>query len=278
MKEQVIDINHLLRTVTEKDNHAYTVEIDKTLFCFRLLTRREYQDIADENKSPLDKELEVCKLCVLYPEKFDFETSPAGVPTKLCESILTHSYLDEDAFNEIKDQFYQRFDDDSRLRLIIHEAFPEHSVEEIQTWDLIKTADYITRSEFVMDYIRDNKVEQEIKPPEEESYDLDKQETYEIPEHKPEEQKEDEDMVIKWKKPKSKKQQLTREKLRELQERYPDIDWAHDSVAMRGIDALKNQYFDDRPIAEIPIDDSEEGQNAIPPALRDRFKVIREVD
>ena len=44
---------------------------------------------------------------------------------------------------------------------------------------------------------------------------------------------------------------------------------------MHGLSALKGQSFDDRPIAEIPTDGSEDGQNAIPLALRDKFKVIK---
>ena len=75
----------------------------------------------------------------------------------------------------------------------------------------------------------------------------------------------------------AKRPKATREKLEQLQRIAPDIDWSAD-LGNLDVDQLskiqKANEFDDRAAALIPTDGSEDGQEAIPLALRDRFKVI----
>lgn len=224
-----------------------------------MLGRADYRQIAAKKTSIFRKEENVCKLCTLYPKDFDFKKAPAGIATSLCQKILSESYLDIEGnpLDRAVDYFRASFDEDKdkKVDTLIHHAFPEFSLKEIASWDVLKTADYMVRSEFLNQI--DEKKTESGQPGKEQK---------EAPE-------------IKFKLPfqpvKDKKATtLTPEMLHVLQERYPDIDWAHDSVMMHGMKAFDVENVDDRAVAERPIDGSEDGQNAIPKALRNRFKVI----
>jgi len=44
-----------------------------------------------ENLTVFDREEEICKCCVVYPENYDFGGSGAGVATLLAEQIMDKS-------------------------------------------------------------------------------------------------------------------------------------------------------------------------------------------
>lgn len=71
----------------------------------------------------------------------------------------------------------------------------------------------------------------------------------------------------------SQKKQLTQAELEDLYRRFPQIDWANDD-GLQGPDSLRHQTCDTRAYSQIPLDSSENGQNALPIPLRKRFKVI----
>ena len=71
---------------------------------------------------------------------------------------------------------------------------------------------------------------------------------------------------------------MTREKLQKLKEIAPNIDWERD-LGNAGFDNLskimQTKNIDTRPMALRDLN-KENGQEALPEALRDRFKVIND--
>lgn len=294
-QQESVDLKRLFEEFSEKYNQVFIESVDDQVFIFRALGRKDFKELV-ETKAVNDcaKEEIVCETCVLYPENYDFENcDEAGLPTELCKIILDHSLLKsseqlQKAIHYFRDKLNE--DLDEQITCVIHEAFPEYSVEEIGNWDVVKTADYMTRAEYILHNLRGVPLTpvQQV-PKEEPSFDDRFQPAPQVnpledrsmdaPKPSAPEKKAVKPKMKKGEKPQQdKKSTLTMEKYRELMAKTPDdvapIDWLHDSVAQNGVSALQGQFFDDRPIAEIPADGSEDGEEAIPLALRNRFKVI----
>lgn len=285
-----VDLKRLFEDFSEKYDQVFMESVEDQVFIFRALGRKDFKDLV-ESKAVNDcaKEEIVCETCTLYPENYDFENcDEAGLPTELCRLILDHSLLkSSDQLQKAIHYFRDKLNDDldEQITCVIHEAFPEYSVEEIGNWDVVKTADYMTRAEYILHNLRGVPIAP-VQPVQKEEENFNdrfqpvktnplEDKSMDTPKKKAVKPKMKAENVPK----KSEKAKLTPEKYRELMSKTPDgvapIDWTHDSVAMHGLSALKGQSFDDRPIAEIPTDGSEDGQNAIPLALRDKFKVIK---
>lgn len=293
-----VDLKQLFEDFSEKYDQVFMESVDDQVFIFKALGRKDFRDLV-ESKVVNDcaKEEIVCQLCTLYPKNYDFENcDEAGLPTELCKLILDHSLLKssdqlQKAIHYFRDKLNESLDE--QITCVVHEAFPEYSIEEIGNWDVVKTADYMTRAEYILHNLRGVPLTpvQEVPSGSVEDEDFDSRfqsvaesqtnplEDASMDAPKPE-RKAVKPKMKKGAKPKQgKKSTLTMDKYRQLMAKTPDdvpaIDWMHDSVAMNGISALQGQSFDDRPIAEIPMDGSEDGENAIPLALRNRFKVIK---
>lgn len=294
--DNTVDLKELFEKFSDEYDQVFMESVDDQIFIFKALGRKDFKDLV-ESKAVNDcaKEEIVCEICTLYPENYDFENcEEAGLPTELCKIILDHSLLkSSDQLQKAIHYFRDKLEDslDEQITCVIHEAFPEHTIEDISNWDVVKTADYMTRAEYILHNLRGVPLTpvQQV-PAEEQSFDQRFQPApaQAAPKKNPLEDRSKDTQPRKPVKPpmkakppmeKGRKNTLTPEKYRELMAKTPDdvapIDWTHDSVSMNGMNALRGQSFDDRPIAEIPIDGSEDGQNAIPLALRDRFKVIQ---
>lgn len=286
------DIEKIYEDLTDQYDQVFIHEFpDYGIFMFKPLGRKDFRELRDtEIIEDYEKEELICEQCVLYPKDFDYENcDEAGLPTQLAQIILDKSLLKDSnqltkAIHFFRDKVYESLDE--QITCIIHEAFPEYKIDEIANWDVMRTAEYMVKAEYILHNLRGVPLsdpegnEVEYMPPSErqavQQQQIQQQQQQQRRQQSMEERFKPVDANEAQAIQNSKKKDLTPQQLNELYQKFPGIDWAHDSVAMRGTDALKNQYFDDRPVAEIPIDDSEEGQNAIPPALRDRFKVIRE--
>jgi hypothetical protein len=309
-----IDLKELYEQYLEKYGQVFMHDFGEAgVFIFKSLGRKDFRELRDtEAINDYAKEEIICEQCVLYPKDFDYENcEEAGLPTQLANLILEKSLLKSSeqlatAVHYFRDRLWDTTDE--QLTCIIHEAFPEYSIEEIANWDVMRTAEYMAKAEYILHKLRGipltdsqgNEVEyipasarqaQEAipAPPQNAPMQTMEERFVKVDSVTPATSKPNRNDILK---PKKAMQQpvhndgkvlhkddvLTPQKLMELQRLYPDIDWARDSVSMKGISALKNQSFDDRPIAEIPTDDSEEGMNAIPEALRSRFKVIKQED
>lgn len=301
VKTDKVDLQELYEESLEKYGQVFIEDFGESgTFLFHSLGRKDFRDLRDsEAIGDYAKEEIICEQCTIYPKNYDFENcEEAGLPSLLAQKILEKSLLkDSDqlvkAIHYFRDKLADSMDD--QITCIIHEAFPENSIEDIANWDVIKTADYMTRAEYILHNLRGvpivpTETPQQAMPQESPSYQATKTmeerfqpvETRHAPEapnkksektNSKEESKQNTNAKSKAK-PKG-KTKLTPEKLRELQMKFPEIDWAHDSVTMNGISALQGQEVDDRPAAERSLDEREEyNQDALPEAVRNRFKVI----
>lgn len=156
--KQCIDLNELYIALQEQNRNVFMYKADNEVFFYKPLGRKDYKDLC-ENKdlSEFDKEEIVCDLCVLWPEDYDFENCDnAGLPTILSREILHNSFLDdvENRYALITMYRTEMYERDNQISCIIHEAFPEYSVDEIDNWDMEKTAYYLARSEWTLAYLR----------------------------------------------------------------------------------------------------------------------------
>lgn len=296
VEQSPVDLNELYGQFAEENGQVFMEKVCEEVFIFKPLGRKDFRQLLDlDTIDDCDKEEVVCETCTLYPKNYDFENcEQAGLPTELCKLILERSLLkSSDQLQKAIHFFRDKLNNDlnEQITCIIHEAFPEYTIEEISNWNVIKTADYMTRAEYILHNLRGVP----LTPVQMETPDttVDMSEFRELPPEQapvrreaprppqqrtaatqPAAQAEAPEPVHNDGKVLHKGDKLTPQRLAELQRLYPDINWAADSVRMQGVSALKNQHFDDRPIAEIPTDGSEDGQDAIPEALRKRFKVV----
>ena len=293
-KQNTVDLKELFEHFSEKYSQVFMESVSDQVFIFRALGRKDFRELIESDVvNDCTKEEIVCELCTLYPKDFDFENcEEAGLPTELCKLILDHSLLkSSDQLQKALPYFRDKLEEsiDEQITCVIHEAFPEYPIEEIANWDVVRTADYMTRAEYILHNLRGVPFvqggtaaalsAQSQTQPQDFNERFQPVGSSQNPLDAPQKQARKPRMK-KGDKPKDgRKSTLTPEKYRELMAKTPGdvapIDWLHDSVAMNGMNALRGQSFDDRPIAEIPMDGSEDGENAIPLALRNRFKVIK---
>lgn len=154
-----IDITSLYIDLVDKYRNVFILQLEDNVMIYRSLGRRIYKDILGDKKlTDLQKEEVICRECLLYPdpEKFDWETCDAGVPTQLRKAILKNSYLESIEDGNLLKKYYrsEMYDLDNQITCIINEAFPNIDIEEIETWDMEKTMKYYTRAEWKLQNLR----------------------------------------------------------------------------------------------------------------------------
>ena len=254
---------------------------DSGIFIYRSLGRKEYRTIvSSEAISDCDKEEVICETCTLYPENYDFsDCEEAGLPTALAKRILEQSLL-TDAMSLTNLIYHYRnemnTDYNRQVSCVIHEAFPEFKLDGddgIENWDVMKTAEYMARAEFILHSLRG-------VPLATASIDSDTDNNNEDNEQEEVRTRTNKDgsQTRVTKKTINSKRSMTREKLQKLKEIAPNIDWERD-LGNAGFDNLskimQTKNIDTRPMALRDLN-KENGQEALPEALRDRFKVIND--
>lgn len=136
---------------------VYVTEISGTEFLWRGLSRREFSiamTIVDEQ----DREEWVCKQCVLYPENFDFSGCLAGIPTTIAIDILIKSGFgnqDTGLIASLTEKYSEEMlSFQHQISCIIHEAFNNLDLEEIEGWTIEKTLWYYSRAKYVLGNLR----------------------------------------------------------------------------------------------------------------------------
>ena len=281
---QQINITDLYLKITSEnpDTHVFMDQFgDSGIFIYRSLGRKEYRTIvSSEAISDCDKEEVICETCTLYPENYDFSNcDEAGLPTALAKRILEQSLL-TDAMSLTNLIYHYRnemnTDYNRQVSCVIHEAFPEFKLdgdEGIENWDVMKTAEYMARAEFILHSLRG-------VPLATASIDSDTDNNNEDNEQEEVRTRTNKDgsQTRVTKKTINSKRSMTREKLQKLKEIAPNIDWERD-LGNAGFDNLskimQTKNIDTRPMALRDLN-KENGQEALPEALRDRFKVIND--
>ena len=279
--KQQINITDLYLKITSEnpDTHVFMDQFgDSGIFIYRSLGRKEYRTIvSSEAISDCDKEEVICETCTLYPENYDFSNcDEAGLPTALAKRILEQSLL-TDAMSLTNLIYHYRnemnTDYNRQVSCVIHEAFPEFKLDGddgIENWDVMKTAEYMARAEFILHSLRGVPLAQaSIDTGDSNTSDDEQEETHTV-------SNKDGSQTRVTKKTINSRRSMTPEKLQKLKEIAPNIDWESD-LGNAGFDNLskimQTKNVDTRPMALRDIN-GESGQEALPEALRDRFRVI----
>lgn len=70
----------------------YVTEFEDQTFVWRVLNRAEYKKIVNaQGMDVFQREEEICRQCVLYPQNYDYSVAKAGVATLLAEQIMDKS-------------------------------------------------------------------------------------------------------------------------------------------------------------------------------------------
>ena len=279
--KQQINITDLYLKITSEnpDTHVFMDQFgDSGIFIYRSLGRKEYRTIvSSEAISDCDKEEVICETCTLYPENYDFSNcDEAGLPTALAKRILEQSLL-TDAMSLTNLIYHYRnemnTDYNRQVSCVIHEAFPEFKLDGddgIENWDVMKTAEYMARAEFILHSLRGVPLAQASIDTGDSNTSGDEQEETRTVSNK------DGSQPRVTKKTINSRRSMTPEKLQKLKEIAPNIDWESD-LGNAGFDNLskimQTKNVDTRPMALRDIN-GESGQEALPEALRDRFRVI----
>lgn len=142
---------HIYKVIFENKNKDYS-----QLFIFRVPGREEWKQITFiYRENPMKLQEKMCSVCTLYPKNFDFENGLAGYAEVLNNIILRIGGYQEGQAKEALDAFRQELEfQDYQSDCLIHEAFPEYSIEEIQKWTNLKLTYYLSRAEFILKQLR----------------------------------------------------------------------------------------------------------------------------
>lgn len=222
-----IDFSTIVAELEKKYRNIFWTIFEGEAYIYKALGRRDFKKIvSNESLSIEDKKDEIIKACIVYPEDFDIDDCIAGVINVLYSKIIEISYLDNEESRTNVIEYYRQdmYSLDNQITCLINEAFPNFDIEEIENWDLERTAKYLSRAEYKLQNFRGFEFN--------EAY-FQGTAPGEFSEEQTEEPIEEAIEEIQ-----SKKEKMTPEKLRQLQAQFPEIDWANDAVAKGGIDAM----------------------------------------
>lgn len=155
-KKQAIDLDALIDEAFQKYDAVFFSEIEGELFAYRPLGRKEYKDIIEDiNISDLDKQDKICKTVLFYPPDFDFDDCSAGIPDRLYHDVMEKSCLDPESMMYLLHMERQRAEQlGSEMTCIIAEAFPNYSIDEIESWNNFKFMKIFSQAEWTLKNIR----------------------------------------------------------------------------------------------------------------------------
>ena len=249
--------------LVEQYNNVSVVRINQIDFIIKALGRRDYRDIMlNQDLDTYLKEETICEVCCLYPENFNFEDCEAGIPSALFKEILKFSFLDNEQEQERK-QLMNYFRGEmtelhNQINCMINEAFPSLNFEDIENFDMMTALKYLSRAEWILQNLRNFEVNHDPftgEPWDPEAIAGSHQAMQEEPaiqqeqlnmQAQPKPQKQEvrkpkvelpgannsfiagetiEERIERLKRGEIQPKKLTPEKLRELQQNFPEIDW-----------------------------------------------------
>lgn len=220
-----IDFATIVAELEQKYRNIFWTIFEGEAYIYKALGRRDFRRIVSNEELPIeDKKDEIIKACIVYPEDFDIDDCIAGLINVLYSKIMEVSYLNDEESKANVIEYYRQdmYSLDNQITCLINEAFPNFDIEEIENWDLERTAKYLSRAEYKLQNFRG----------------FEFNEAYfqgTVPAEQPQEQQTEEEVKEEIQ---SKKEKMTPERLRQLQAQFPEIDWANDVVAKGGIDAM----------------------------------------
>jgi hypothetical protein len=146
-KEQYHDVYYLV--IGDKD-HEFS-----WTFVFREIGREEYRHLLEQSMDVVDFQEKLCETVVLHPSSYDFSNGKAGVAEVLANAVMELSGLHTNQADQLLKQYREEMNVlDYQIDCLIHEAFPEFTLEEIQSWSVRKQMYYLSRAEWILTHLR----------------------------------------------------------------------------------------------------------------------------
>lgn len=241
--EHDFDVIAFIEQLKEKYKTVYWTHIYGNLYIFKPLGRKDFREICEnEELDDIGKEDAVVTACLLYPQ-VDLDNIEAGIVSKLCKKIMKDSYVDSlETRAAVLDYFRSEMHDtDNQITCIINEAFPNFDIEEIENWDIERTAKYLSRAEWKLQNFRGAVFNYDIA----DQYRQAEQTVEDGQSSVATERRVDESDQRDNMSP-ANKEKMTPQKLAELKAKFPEIDWE----------------------AQVTLDDMRGGFDTVPVALR----------
>lgn len=216
---------------------------DAGVFIYRTIGRKDYKEILENEKlNSCDKEEIICEICTLYPQNYDFSKCQlGGLPTLLANRITELSLLNDvtkqiNAIHYYRDKLANDLDD--QINCVIHEAFPEFSIEEIANWDADKSANYMAKAEYILHNLRGVPLSPTGIDTREQTVNLNTA-ANQVDDNDPRRFVPSTSEI-------DDNHKLTPQKLAELKRKFPEIDWENDEVIHKGTKAFVGKDVDTR--------------------------------
>lgn len=146
----MIDFNDVLQWKMEY-GELYQMQIQEQHFIFRPLGREEYKHIVIMDLELGDFQEAICFQAMIYPQEYDYTKGIAGIAEVVSDAILDVSGLHMGQAKILLEDFRsEMWNYDYQVDCMIHEAFPEYTLEEIATWPIRKTMYYLSRAEWIL--------------------------------------------------------------------------------------------------------------------------------
>jgi hypothetical protein len=168
----MIDINSILQWKQQYGEIHQTQILDQH-FIFRPIGREEYKNIVIMDLDLGEFQELICSQSVIYPEEFDYSKGLAGIAEVLLEFILEVSGLQANQTLSLLQEYREEMlNFDYQADCMIHEAFPEYTLEEISSWPVKKTMFYLSRAEWILRNLKNSSFmyQQELEEMEQEQH------------------------------------------------------------------------------------------------------------
>jgi len=155
--EDEVAFKEQLRLWHEEYGSIYSTEINDIIFFFRALTRKELAIAKNVYKDDYERTEYICKTCVVEPEIEEYSLEIfAGIPEMLCVEILAESVFSDPMKVKMMIAKWEKELEsvENQLPLVIKEAFPDLSLEEIEGWPMGKVAEYYVKARWLLENIR----------------------------------------------------------------------------------------------------------------------------
>ncbi|MGL4820708.1 MAG: tail chaperonin [Bacilli bacterium] len=142
---------------TKEYGSIYFKEINEVYFIYRNLKQDELKMAREALKDDYDRAEFICKQCVLEPIIEDYSIDIyAGVPESLCGAILeTSGFANESVVKQHLDYWEAELTKvENQLPLVIKEVFTDIPLEEIESWNMEKLAEYYVKAKWLLENLR----------------------------------------------------------------------------------------------------------------------------
>lgn len=243
-KVDALDISEMIAEFEEKYRLVYWTFINNEIYVYKPLGRKDHKRIlTDEELDEIDKEDEVILSCLLYPnpETIDLENMLEGVANKLVKTIIENSYLDslETRANVLNYYRGEMFASDNQVTCLIHEAFPQYDIEEIENWSIDQTAKYLSRAEWILQNLRGLTMNYELtEQMQQEAIANQKIENGEVDPKEVIENYNNKTQAIQ--STENKQNNSSIQNMNDLRRMFPEVNWGEDTIKTEGIDGMKD--------------------------------------